>query len=67
MYGKEPWNKGKKSNITRWVYNGIETKRINEEELDNYLQKGYEIGRKINKRRTKQEILLENSPNSNED
>lgn len=60
MYGKEPWNKGKKSNITRWVHNDIETKRISEDELNNYLQNGYSIGRKINKRRTKLEMLLEN-------
>lgn len=57
MFGKSAWNKGKKSNITRWIYNNIETKRVSEQELEYYLQNGYKIGRKINKRRTKQEIL----------
>ena len=44
--GKKPWNAGKKG-TTKWVNNGIESKMIQIDELNYYLNLGYKKGRGI--------------------
>ena len=63
MYGKTPWNKGirmndetrqKLSNDTsnrRWVHNEFENRFVKYYEVDNYLSKGYLLGRNKNRRK----------------
>lgn len=42
--GREPWNKCK-IGVLKWIHNNKESKMINIDEIDKYLNNGYKLGR----------------------